>query len=165
MRYRAIPFVIVALLPQVAQGDDFGPSAFNVAAAEAAVRYELGAIKSRLKDQPLLCLAAGDGSFLVSSVEPPAELIASLADVRPAITPLGKCPMPRHGTPVDPATGKAGTLVTVWSTKCRNDSRCDVEISIGPYGYGDLDSVSKSADGWSVGTAATTYMDKPPPEP
>jgi hypothetical protein len=164
LRYRTALCTIAALLPQVAQGDDFGPSRFNAAAAEAAVRYELGAIEGRLKDQQLLCLAAGDGSFLVSSVEPPAELVARLADVRPAIKTLGQCPMPRHGAPVDPATGKAGVLVTVWSTKCRNDSHCDVEISVGPDGYGDLDSVAKSADGWAVGTAATTYMDKPPAE-
>ena len=165
MRCRTVLFTIAALLPQVARGDDFGPSPFNAAAAEAAVRYELGAIKGRLGDQPLLCLAAGDGSFLVSSVEPPAALVARLADVRPAIKTLGQCPMPRHGAPVDPATGKTGTLVTVWSTKCRNDSHCDVEISIGPNGYGDLDSVAKSADGWAVGTAATTYTDRPPKEP
>ncbi len=165
MRCRTVLFAIVALSPQIANGQDFRPPPFNAAAAEAAVRYELGAIRQRVKDQPLLCLAAGDGSFLVSWAEPPAELVARLADVRPAFKPLGQCPMPRHGVPVDPATGKDGVLVTVWSTKCRNDSHCDVEISIGPYGYGDLDSVTKSADGWSVETAASTYLDKPPPEP
>jgi hypothetical protein len=164
MRCRAVLFAIAALLPRVAQGDDSSPPPFNIAAAEAAVRYELGAVRGRLKDQPLLCLAAGDGSFLVSWNEPPAELVARLADVRPAIKPFGQCPMPQRGTPVDAATGKAGTLVTVWSTKCRDDSHCDVQISIGPYGYGDLDSVVKSADGWSVSTAASTYIDRPPPE-
>lgn len=165
MRCSPALFVLAVLAPQVAQADDFGPPPFNTAAAEAAVRYELGAIRGRLKDQPLLCLAAGDGSFLVNTIEPPTDLVARLADVRPAIAPLGKCPMPKRGMPTDPATGKPGVLVTVWSTKCRNDSRCDVEISIGPYGYGDLDTVVKSADGWSVTTANTTYTDRPPKEP
>ena len=158
-------FAIAGLLPPIAYGQDLHPSPFNAAAAEAAVRYELGAIKQRLKDQPLLCLAAGDGSFLVSRTEPPAELVTRLADVRPAIKPFGQCPMPKHGVPVDSATGKDGVLVTVWSIKCHNASRCDVEVSVGPYGYGDLDTVIKSADGWSVDTAATTYIDNPPPEP
>jgi hypothetical protein len=164
MRCSPVLLVLAVLVPQVAQADDFGPPPFNAAAAEAAVRYELGAIRGRLRDQPLLCLAAGDGSFLVNMIEPPADLVAKLADVRPAITPLGKCPMPKRGTPVDPATGKPGVLVTVWSTKCRTDG-CDVEISVGPYGYGDLDTVVKSADGWAVTTANTTYTDRPPKEP
>ncbi len=165
MRCPTVLFAIAALLSQVAYGDDLRSPPFNAAAAEAAVRYELDAVKQRLKDQPLLCLAAGDGSFLVSSVEPPVELVSKLADVRPAIKPLGQCPMPRHGVPVDPATGKSGTLVTVWSTKCRDGNHCEVEISIGPYGYGDLDAVVKAADRWSVDTAASTYIDRPPPEP
>ena len=165
MRSPAFLIAAAALLPQLAQADDFGPPPFNSAAAEAAVRYELGAIRGRLRDQPLLCLAAGDGSFLVNMIEPPAELVAKLADVKPAIKTLGQCPMPKRGTPTDPATGKPGVLVTVWSTKCRGDSRCDVEISVGPYGYGDLDTVVKAADGWSVTTANTTYTDRPPKEP
>ena len=143
MRCYAVLFALAALSPQIAYCQDLhGP--INVDAAEAAVRYELGAIRQRLRDQPLLCLAAGDGSFLVNLAEPPAELVTQLADVRPAIKPLGQCPMPKHGVPVDPATGKDGVLVTVWSTKCRNDSHCDVEISIGPYGFGDLDTDRKS---------------------
>jgi hypothetical protein len=165
MRRHSVLFALAVSLPQAARGDDLSPPPFNVAAAQAAVRYELDAIKGRLQDQPLLCLAAGDGSFLVSLAEPPPELVARLADVRPAFKPLGQCPMPRHGVPVDPVSGKDGVLVTVWSTKCRDDSHCDVEVSIGPYGYGDLDSLAKTADGWSVDTAATTYIDKPPPGP
>jgi len=159
-RFRYAVLAAAQLLCPPARADDLGPPPYQADAAQTAVRYELDAIRERLKDQSLLCLAAGNENFMRGWQEPSADLLAKLADIKPAIKAFSQCPMPRRGVPVDSA-GNGGTLITVWSTKCADDSHCAVEISVGPKGYGDRVSVAKSADGWAVTTAAQEYQDRP----
>jgi hypothetical protein len=149
---------ISMVVSSTALADDWGPPPFNADAAEAAIRYELRTLKDRLSDPPLLCLAVGDGNYLPGWAEPPAALVARLADLQPAVAPFSRCPMAHAGTPVDKASGRQGTLVTIWSTKCAGDSICDVDLTVGPDGYGNLDTVERTGTGWSVTRIAVRFQ-------